>query len=395
MTLETQPTNSSHQYTVSITCGRGLAPFLQQEVEALGHEVRASHETGVEIRASMDDVLLLNLWLRTAFSVMVLIEEFECNSPDELHAHAMNIAWEEMISPDEYVSVIAKVDTPTVNNSNFAVLRVKDAIVDRIAEKAGRRPDAGSNRENVVVNLFWKKERCWLYLNTSGRKLSDRGYRRMPHSAPMQEALAAGVMLATGYRGDAPLVNPMCGSGTLAIEAALIALGRAPGLLRANFGFMHDLRFDSNAWETMRREARKVRSTGDLAPIIATDIDPKAIRAAKKNAETAGVHRLINFKVCDFADTEIPEGGGIIIFNPEYGERLGDVAKLEKTYGLLGDFLKQKCAGYMGYIFTGNLDLAKKIGLRASRRIPFLNAKIDCRLLKFELYKGTREKRDE
>ena len=394
MANESRSAGGVCQYTVSITCARGLAPFLQQEVEALGHAVRVVHETGVEIRATMRDAMSLNLWLRTAFSVMVLIEEFECNTPDELHARAMNIAWDDILSPDEYVSVIAKVDTPTVNNSNFAVLRVKDAIVDRIAEKVGRRPDAGSNRENVVVNLFWKKERCWLYLNTSGRKLADRGYRRMPHRAPMQETLAAGVMLATGYCGDAPLINPMCGSGTLAIEAALIGLGRAPGLLRANFGFMHDMRFDHNAWETMRKEARKIRSKATLARIIATDIDPMAIRAAKKNAETAGVYRLIDFKVCDFADTEIPEGGGIIIFNPEYGERLGDGAKLEKTYALLGDFLKQKCAGYMGYIFTGNLDLAKKIGLRASRRIPFLNAKIDCRLLKFELYKGTREKRD-
>lgn len=387
MTLETP-------YTVIITCARGLAPFLQQEVEALGHEIRGAHETGVEIRATMRGTMRLNLWLRTAFSVMVLIEEFECHSPDELYAHAMNIAWEEMLSPDEYVSVIARVDTPTVNNANFASLRVKDAIVDRIAREVGRRPDAGPNRDHVVVNLFWKKERCWLYLNTSGRKLSDRGYRRMPHRAPMQETLAAGVMLATDYCGDAPLINPMCGSGTLAIEAALIALGRAPGLLRANFGFMHDLRFDQNAWETIRMEARKRRTKETLAPIIATDIDPKAIRAAKKNAETAGVHRLIDFRVCDFADTPVPPDGGTIIFNPEYGERLGDVTKLEETYARMGDFLKQECAGYVGYIFTGNPDLAKRIGLRASRRIPFFNAKIECRLLKYELYTGTRKKRD-
>jgi len=202
-------------------------------------------------------------------------------------------------------------------------------------------------------------------------------------------------MLATDYHGDGPLINPMCGSGTLAIEAALIALGRAPGLLRANFGFMHDLRFDKDAWEAIRREARKTRRKDTPARIIATDIDPQAIRAAKKNAETAGVHRLIEFRVCDFADTEIPPDGGTIIFNPEYGERLGDVTRLAETYERMGDFLKQKCAGYGGYIFTGNLDLAKKIGLRTSRKIPFFNAKIECRLLKYELYTGTRKKRDD
>ena len=387
MTLETQ-------YTVSVTCARGLAPFLQQEVEALGYEICVAHETGVEIRATMRATMLLNLWLRTAFSVMVLIEELECHSPDELHAKAMNIAWEEMLSPDEYVSVIARVDTSAVNNSAFAALRVKDAIVDRIAQRVGRRHNAGPNRDNVVVNLFWKNERCWLYLNTSGRKLSDRSYRRIPHRAPMQETLAAGVMLATDYCGDAPLINPMCGSGTLAIEAALIALGRAPGLLRSNFGFMHDLRFEEDAWEAIRREARKTRTKDTLAPIIATDIDPKAIRAARKNPETAGVHRLIDFRVCDFADTPVPPGGVIIIFNPEYGQRLGDVSELEATYARMGDFLKQECAGYVGYIFTGNPGLAKKIGLRTSRKTLFLNAKIECRLLKYELYTGTRKKRD-
>ena len=384
-------TDTNH--TVSITCARGLAPYLQQEVEALGHEVRVAHDTGVEIQATMRDVMALNLQLRTAFAVMVLIEEFLCDTPDELYAHASNIEWETMLAPDGYVSVVARVDTPTVNNSTFAALRVKDAIVDRIAKSARRRPDAGSNRDRFVVNLFWKKDRCWLYLNTSGRKLSDRGYRRMPHRAPMQETLAAGVMAATGYTGDAPLVNPMCGSGTLAIEAALMALGRSPGLLRANYGFMHDIRFDRDGWEAIRRQAKKSRAKETLAPIIATDIDPNAIRAAKKNAETAGVHRLIEFGVCDFADTQVPQGGdGTIIINPEYGERLGDVVQLEETYARMGDFLKQSCAGYTGYIFTGNLDLAKKIGLRASRRIPFFNAKIECRLLKYELYTGSRRK---
>ena len=186
----------------------------------------------------------------------------------------------------------------------------------------------------------------------------------------------------------------MCGSGTLAIEAAMIALGRAPGLLRSNFGFMHDLRFEEDAWEAIRREARKTRTKDTLAPIIATDIDPKAIRAARKNAETAGVHRLIDFRVCDFADTPVPPGGGIIIFNPEYGQRLGDVSELEATYARMGDFLKQECAGYVGYIFTGNPGLAKKIGLLTSRKTLFLNAKIECRLLKYELYTGTRKKRD-
>ncbi|MEE9297023.1 MAG: class I SAM-dependent RNA methyltransferase, partial [Phycisphaerae bacterium] len=199
-------------------------------------------------------------------------------------------------------------------------------------------------------------------------------------------------ILATGYDGSVPLVNPMCGSGTLAIEAALIASGRPPGLLRDNFGFMHCRGFDSDTWQSMRRSAKKIRNKGTIAPIIATDIDAGAIRAARKNAETAGVHHMIRFDVCDFAETPIPPEEGIVIINPEYGERLGVIAELEKTYGRMGDFFKQRCAGWTGYIFTGNLELAKKVGLRASRRMEFFNAKIDCRLLKYELYAGTRRK---
>ncbi len=210
----------------------------------------------------------------------------------------------------------------------------------------------------------------------------------------MQETLAAGVILAMGYDGSVPLVNPMCGSGTLAIEAALIASKRPPGLLRENFGFMHRKGFDSDTWQSMRRSARKIRTKSTIAPIIATDIDAGAIGAAGKNAETAGVHHMIRFDVCDFAETPIPPERGIVVINPEYGERLGVIAELEKTYRRMGDFFKQRCPGWTGYIFTGNLELAKKVGLRTSRRMEFFNAKIDCRLLKYELYEGTRRKED-
>ncbi|MCH7721631.1 MAG: class I SAM-dependent RNA methyltransferase [Planctomycetes bacterium] len=300
--------------------------------------------------------------------------------------------WDRMISPDEYVSVVSSVNTPSITNWRFASLKAKDAIVDRVASVVGRRPDSGSKRDHFVVHLYWKDDFCQLFVNTSGRKLADRGYRKMPHKAPMQETLAAGVILATGYDGSAPLVNPMCGSGTLAIEAALIASGRPPGLLRSNFGFMHYKGFDADAWQAMRREAKKIRSAfgGPPAPILATDVDPEAVRAAKKNAETAGVHHMIDFAVCDFAETCMPQDKGIVILNPEYGERLGEVSELESTYKSIGGFFKQNCPGWTGYIFTGNMSLAKKVGLRASRRFEFYNAKIECRLLKYELYEGTR-----
>jgi len=234
---------------IRITCAPGLVDYLRREVEELGYTVDSSRPTGLEITAGMHDAMRLNLFLRTAFNVLVLIDTFTCADPDELYGHVRALRWEEMISPDEYLSVVSSVNTPTINDWRFASLKVKDAIVDRVASVTGARPNSGPQRENFVVHLYWNRNDAQLFLNTSGRKLADRNYRKMPHKAPMQETLAAGVILAMGYDGSVPLVNPMCGSGTLAIEAALIASGRPPGLLRDNFGFMHRKGFDSDTWQ--------------------------------------------------------------------------------------------------------------------------------------------------
>jgi putative N6-adenine-specific DNA methylase len=291
------------------------------------------------------------------------------------------------------------VDTPTIANTMYAGVRVKDGIVDRILNKTGARPNSGKLRDNVVIQLYWKHKTCKLYLNTSGQKLSDRSYRKTMTEAPLRESLAAAIIMATGYDGTQPLVCPMCGSGTLPIEAALIATRRVPALLRSNFGFMHTKWHDEAVWQAMRAEAHKQgkkhggKAEFMPAPIIATDIDSWAVEAAKRNAQTAGVEHLIQFSVCDFAETEIPAGEGIVLMNPEYGKRMGETKQLEETYARIGDFFKQQCAGYAGYIFTGNPDLAKKVGLRTSRRIPFYNGGIECRLLKYELYAGTRKRK--
>lgn len=378
--------------TIVITCAPGLTEPLRLEVESLGYAVDRVRDTSIEIRGTFHETMRLNLYLRTAFNVLFLLKEFKCSSPDELYSRTSKLHWEEIISPGEYFCVTSKVDTPTIDNWMFPNLKVKDAIADRISKKCGKRPNSGSKRDNAVVTLHWKGDYCRLFINTSGQKLSDRGYRKIPHRAPMRESLAAAVILDTGYSGDVPLVNPMCGSGTLAIEAALIGMNRASGLLRDNFGFMHILDYDKRQWNRVHNQGVRECREKPSAPIIATDIDQKAVDAARKNAEAAGVGDLIEFSVCDFADTSVPDEAGIVVMNPEYGERLGDQKELVKTYKRIGDFLKEKCAGYKGYIFTGNLPLAKKIGLRTSRRTVFYNADIECRLLEYELYKGSRKR---
>lgn len=378
------------QNTILVTCGPGLAEYLESELVELGFKVESSHSGGITIKGTGADAMMLNLRLRTAYNVLYLLKEFRCSDPKQLYKIVNNMPWEEMISPDEYLTVVARVKTPSIDNSMFAGMKVKDAIVDRISSKVGERPDSGPEKDCLVYNLYWRDDRCWLYLNTSGLKLSDRSYRKMPFMAPLRESLAAGIVMATGYDGSQPFVNPMCGSGTLAIEAALIGAGRACGLLRNNFGFMHELGFDKARWQEIRRAASKLGGK-DIKRIVATDISVDAIRCAQKNALTAGVQHLIDFKVCDYSETPVPEGPGIVVFNPEYGMRLGDSDELEPLYKGMGDFMKQQCPGYMGYIFTGNMQLAKKVGLRAKRRLIFYNGDIECRLLKYELYSGSRE----
>jgi len=377
-----------------ITCAPSLSQWMQKEIEALGHNVLLVRKTGIEIEGTLADSMRLNLWLHTAFAVLYMLDEFECRDAETLYRATVKLPWEDIIPVNEYFSIVSYVDNPTINNSMFPNLKLKDAIVDRIMKKEHRRPDSGPKRTNIVINLYWKDDRAWLYLNTSGNKLADRGYRRIPHKAPMQETLAAAVIMATGYTGEASLVTPMCGSGTLAIEAALLAQNRAPGLLHANYGFMHLKGFNDTAWKAVRREAINAgeKKKNRNPRIIATDIDPVAVKAARKNAATAGVDHLIEFGVCDFAETPLPPPPFTVVMNPEYGKRMGEISELEKVYERIGDFFKQKCQGMTGYVFTGNLDLAKKIHLTPSRKFPFFNADIDCRLLKYEMYAGSRRK---
>jgi putative N6-adenine-specific DNA methylase len=384
--------NINQQNDILVTCGPGLKDYLQTELEALGFEIINTHSGGILTRGSFIDCMKLNFTLRTAFNVLYLMRQFRCQSPDDLYKEVYDIPWENIIDPSEYLCVLSQVDTPSIDNTMFPNVKVKDAIVDRINSKKGSRPDSGPERGNVVVNLFWKRDKAWLYLNTSGVKISDRNYRKMPYKAPLRESLAAAIITATGFDGSQNLVLPMCGSGTLAIEAALIGMNKPAGALRNNFGFKHIKTFDELIWNQLRRNINKgVRKKAITKPIIATDISEEAIVAANQNAKTAGVSHLIEFKICDFADTELPDGEGIIVMNPEYGQRLGEMEKLETEYKRIGDWLKQKCAGYTAYILVGNKELSAKIRLKASRRMVFYNGKIECRLLKYELYKGIKQ----
>ncbi len=375
---------------IIITCNNRLAPYLKQEVEALGYEIKRAFSTGLELEGTINDCIPLNLNLRCASQVLYSIKAFTAENPARLYKELLEISWEELIDFTGYFSVSSTVDNETITTPLFANLKVKDAIVDRIKEKKEIRPNTGPETNKAVIHLYWKENDAEIFIDTSGETLAKHGYRKIPGKAPMLEALAAGTIMATGWDRKSPFVVPMCGSGTLAIEAALLATDKTPGMFRMNYGFMHIIGYDEQVFFEERRKLKEKAKKEIDFTIVATDHSEDAIDISIKNAKTAGVDHLIDFSVCDFADTEVPEAAGIVIFNPEYGERLGVHTKLEATYKRIGDFMKQKCKGYRGYIFTGNPDLAKKIGLRASRRIEFYNGKLDCRLLEYELYEGSK-----
>lgn len=366
-----------------------LAPFLETEIRALGYEPLQTSRNGVTVRGDWEEVLHLNLHLRTASHVFWLVEAFEADDADQLYRAAVQIEWHRMIPKSGYVSIHSHVKNDSIRDFRFANLKLKDAIVDQMQLANGARPDSGKELDQTVVYLYWSGNQVRLYLDTSGETIAKHGYRRIPHKAPMIEALAAACLVAAGWpKPGWHLINPMCGSGTLAIEGALMAAGIPPGLRRENFGFMHLRGYEPGEWRDLLREVRPRQRLEQR--IIATDHDGRALRATLANAQAAGVGQMIETIKLPFEETPIPEGDGLVILNPEYGERMGEEAELEAVYRGIGDFFKQSCTGKMGYVFTGNPLLAKQIGLKTSRRYEMRNAKIECRLLAYELYQGSR-----
>ncbi len=383
--------------TLVLSCARGLAPFAAREAKALGFEVTEISDTAATVRGSLCDAMRLNLWLRTAHRVLWLVSSAEARNLTDLYGIVRELPWERWIEPDGYFTVNSTVRQDTIRDTRLPALRIKDAVVDRLRAAYGRRPDSGSEYKGVALFALWRDDEVRIYVDTTGEPLSKRGYRLQPGKAPMQETLAAACILAADWHGTVPFVAPMCGSGTPAIEAAMIACRQAPGILRERFCFMSVRGFTDGTddamsvrWEQLRNAAREhVRTTG-LPPIIATDLAPEAVDAARQNARRAGVEQLITFGVCDFAETEVPATPGVVFMNPEYGERMGDASELVAIYGRIGDFLKRRCNGYRGFVLTGNLELSRRIGLHSSRRLPLYNGPIECRLVAYDLYVGTR-----
>jgi putative N6-adenine-specific DNA methylase len=366
------------------TCARGLEPLLAGELKALHARDIELGRGGVSFAGDAALLYRANLWLRTAVRVLRPVLDAHVESPDELYSAVKSIDWSVYLTPDHTLAVDCNVRDSGITHSQYAARRVKDAICDQFVAKVGRRPSVDVERPNLGLNLHIHNNEAILSLDSSWDSLHKRGYRPMLTKAPLNESLAAGLILATGWTSDKPLVDPMCGSGSLPIEAAWMALNRPPGLTRKHFGFMGWLDYDVGLWSAIRDEARVGVLKKLPAYIGGSDIRRDAINHATTNARAAGIGHLLAFKQMDLREFRPPPGPpGVLICNPPYGERIGEESEMLPLYRQIGNAFAERCGGWTCFVFTSNDAPWREIGLKRAAVTPLWNGKIGCRLIKF------------
>lgn len=387
---EKTPTNtpaatSGTQFNCFAAVPRGAEELAAAELTKLGIGDAKPGKGGVNFSTDKAGLYRSNLWLRTASRVLVQLANFPCSSPSELYAGVHQLPWCNLITPDMTLAVDCSLRDSALTHSGFVALKTKDAVVDRIRESCGSRPNVNTASPDVRINVHLHKNICTVSLDSSGDALDRRGYRLERNEAPLRETLAAAVVALTGWDGSVPLADPMCGSGTIPVEAALLAANIPPGLQR-QFGFQSWLDFDSQLWERICAEAEQGIKKLPVGLITGYDLDSRALLLAGRNTAKAGLSGQIHYFHAAMQEFK-PEGDkGVVIINPPYGMRLGEEDDLRELYCQIGDVMKKRCRGWTGYVLTGNLELAKYIGLKASRRYVLFNGAIECRLLKYDLY---------
>jgi putative N6-adenine-specific DNA methylase len=367
------------------TCGRGIEPILADELLALGAADVAPGRGGVHFAGDRSTLYRANLWLRTAIRVLWPILEAPVESPEQLYDAVRSVDWSRYLTPDHTLAVDCNVRDSAITHSKYAALKTKDAICDQFIDRCGRRPSVDVDEPMIGFNLHIYRNQAVLSLESSGESLHKRGYRPILTRAPLNEALAAAILLQTGWRGRTPLVDPLCGSGTLPIEATWLALCRPPGLTRRRFGFQGWMDFDIATWTELRDEARAGVAKTLAAPIAGSDERSDAIAFARDNARAAGVGHLVRFEKKHLRDARPPSAEpGTVVCNPPYGERIGEEKELRSLYQLLGEVFQTHWRGWSTFVFTGNPRLARCIGPAPAAEWPLFNGKIPCRLLRFE-----------
>ena len=366
----------------------GLEDILAKELLKLGAKNIQTLRRAVKFKGDLGFMYKANLSLRTAVRIIKPIKTFVVRNDEELYKELRNIDWEEYMTIDDKFAVDSFVNSPHFNHSLYVALKTKDAVVDQFRDKCGMRPDVDLDHPNLRINIHINKETCTVSLDSSGKSLHKRGYRIETNDAPISEALAAGLILLSGWDKKSIFVDGMCGSGTFLIEAAMISSNIPANINRAHFSFQDWPDFDEELW-TLIRESQLKRSKDCFGKIIGYDLDPHTVESAKKNIENAGLNEYIDIYCANFFDTHKPEGPTHLVFNPPYGVRLqGDIPQM---YESIGNTLKKNYSGAEAWFLSSHMEGLKHVGLRSSRKIEIYQAKLECRFVKYEMYNGSKK----
>ncbi len=377
------------------TCPKGIGDILAAELTSFGAEGTKESAAGVSFTGTLEAAYRACLWSRVASRILLPLADFPVTSEDDLYQGVRDVPWEEHFSPDSTFAVSASGKAGTVEHTHFASLKVKDAVVDRFRDLLGTRPSIDIKQPDLRLNLHLARDVGTVSLDLSGEALHKRGYRHEKGKAPLKENLAAAILIRAGWPqlaiDGSPFIDPMCGSGTLPIEAALMAGDVAPGILRSSFGFMGWKNHHTGTWTNLQVEARYRMKEGleRLPVILGYDSDRAAIRAALDNLQRAGLEKRVHFERLDLGSLTVPpavrDRKGLVIVNPPYGERLGEGEDLKALYATIGERLRTQFRQWRAAVFTGNPELGKEMGLRAVKTNNLYNGTIKCRLLHFDV----------
>ncbi len=368
------------------TVARGLESLAAAELERLGSKKVIPGFCGVQFWGDRTLLYRANLWARLPFRILQVLHKFPCANANDLYQGVQTIEWSHYLSPEQTFAVMATGKTRSLNHSHFTALQVKNAIVDWQKNLCGDRSSVDTQSPDLRINVHLYQDHCTLSLDSSGESLHRRGYRPAMGQAPLKETLAAALIQLSDWTPNQVFLDPLCGSGTLPLEAALIALNIAPGSFRECFGFESWPDFDQANWSALLAESADGEYSELQTPILGSDRDSTLIQQAKANAHNCGLSFQVEFACRELSEIEPPADSGVVMCNPPYGERIGDRQSLGTFYKLLGDVLKQRFKGWKAYVLSGNKELSKSIGLKSAKRVPVWNGTIACQWLEYELY---------
>ncbi|WP_018609864.1 THUMP domain-containing class I SAM-dependent RNA methyltransferase [Uliginosibacterium gangwonense] len=373
--------------TFFLPCPRGLEQFLVAELKGFGAKNIETVPGGVQCEGEWELAWRANLESRIATRVLWKVGFGRYRGEDDIYRIAYATTWAKWFEPTDTIRVYVTAIKSPLKSLNFTTLRIKDGLCDHFRAVRGDRPYIDTEHPDMRIHAFLTENTCTLYLDTSGDALYKRGFKRAKVEAPLKENLAAGIIMLSGWQPGDVLLDPMCGSGTFLIEAAQMALDIAPGLGR-NFAFERFRQHDDGAWRSLRTTVEQRRKHIPELPIFGSDIDPHQLSAAQANLDAAGLGRAVELIESDILDIEPPSDEGVLVTNPPYGVRLSSGEELADWYPLVGNVLKQRFAGWNCYFLSADMELAKRIGLKASKRTPLMNGDLDCRLFEYRIVAG-------